>query len=919
MRLKATRCFLFRHDLERCVAVPAGEFCVELEDLSIDDVGDLVLNPEELWYQDMSKGDVIGAADMTLHEMSIYCGVWAPVHKRYRVQSMYACSVIVHGEFWGNFGVAYVGQSHVMTDQERLFFKSAAHLLGLMLERLKEHEDLKSSMRELQTVNFLAETGAELSQSAFFEIDHHNKVYHETGKFRELVPMVGRSWLPPHKWVLPEDYEKCKRSFDVLAQGIQGQIDMSFRSDYYGERRYYRLRVSRTEENDGPKYYGVIQDVTAITTQLKQLREESDIWSQVVNSIPTLIFVKNMSREGRLVVLNEAAANVFRLQKENVVGKTIAELKLKFSTDAFCKSDAQALLEPEGIVFDEIIEDEKGFFHHYTTSKKLHITSSGETLLFCTMNDITASYRQTSCEQAGNLALLETVNEQNLDKAISKISNAIMKNMQADRIVIVHSRGAENMHIERVWDSDNNLHEEDCTTILQPIWDHYQQTWLENKIVVLSDLRDGVFFEQLDRMPEYRAKSSILAPIWVNKQLWGIICISYEEQYQQFSDIDEHISRLMANIISLAVVRQEMADAIRISEFEKSTILNNIKIPLWLFNTEGMLLLANKEAAQFNGLDFGDLTTDQDRIYFTRQLPVGERQSVLQVKETGLSAHREFDKDNRHYVIDAEPVYDQSGQMAYIVQSAIDTTSLRQLIKYQEMIATCLEAFLSKNTIKEALDSVMKTICHYSNADGAFVLRFDQENDVAQPYFSYWPHEKQTVLNSSVQFERDEKWFQILSRHEMLIFPDIETAEARETFSKGWETEIKNRGIKSFFASGLYLDDQLWGDFGIVFGKQKHSMTEFEKNFLDMVGRVLGILLIRDRTHNELVSAMDNIRKNDDERNIRLENEIILNRGMNAVLSERNPMKAMRTVLRLVCDRLQAARVYVLRFNNEDK
>ncbi|MDD3586064.1 MAG: ATP-binding protein [Thermoguttaceae bacterium] len=919
LRLKATRCYLFRHDVSRRIVVPAGEYCAGQEDLSINEIGELILNPDEPWYQEMSQGNVIGAVDMTLPESLAFCGSWAPVHKRYRVQSMYACRVTVSGEFWGNFGVAYIGQSHVMTEQERLFFKSAAHLLGLMLERRKEHEDLQNSIRELQTVNSLAEIGAELSQSAFFEIDHHNTIYHETGKFKELVPMIGRRWLDIKEWILPEDYEKCKKSLDVLAQGAKRQIDISFRSDCFQERRYYRLRITRTEDKDGPKYYGAIQNVTAITTQLRQLREESDIWSQVVNSISTLIFVKNMSRKGRFVVLNEAAANLFRLPQDEMIGKTVTELKLSFPTEAFCESDAKALLNPEGIVFDETIVDENGFSHRYTTSKKRHITSSGESLLFCTMNDITASYRQTRCEQAGNLALLETVNEQNLDKAISKISNAIMNNMQADRIVIVHCDGGENRQIERVWDSDNDLYEKDCASILQPIWDHYQQMWLEDKVVVFSDLRNGAFHEKLNGMPAYRAKSAILSPIWVNKQLWGIICISYVERYQQFSEIDEQISRLMANIISVAVVRQDMADAIRVSEFEKSIILNNIKIPLWLFDAEGTLLLANKEAGQFNAMNFGVMKTARDRIDFTKQLPVEEQQSVLEAKDTGQSTSREIAKDSRHYILGAEPVYDESGQIAYVVQSAIDTTYLRQLIEYQEMIATCLETFLREDTIKDALASVMKTICHYSNADGAFVLRFDQDKCIAEPYFSYWPDCKQTVLNSSVHFDKKELWYRILSKREMLVFSDTETAEARTTFDKGWQRDIQGMGIKSFFAAGLYLDDELWGNFGIVFEKQNHCITDFEKNYLEMVGRVLGILLIRDRAHSELVNALDNIRKNEAEKNIRLENEIILNRGMNAVLGEQEPIEAMNSVLRLVCDKLQAARVYVLRFNYQDQ
>ena len=127
-----------------------------------------------------------------------------------------------------------------------------------------------------------------------------------------------------------------------------------------------------------------------LNERTKALQAQGEFFRQVIDINPSFIFVKD--REGRFVLVNQAAAKTYSLQPEEIVGKTDFELNpSKEDAEAYRRDDLDVLNSGrEKFIRDETHTNDAGEVRWYETTKRPIRDASGQaTHLLGVATDIT--------------------------------------------------------------------------------------------------------------------------------------------------------------------------------------------------------------------------------------------------------------------------------------------------------------------------------------------------------------------------------------------------------------------------------------------------------------------------------------------------------------------------------------------------
>ncbi len=126
----------------------------------------------------------------------------------------------------------------------------------------EEYEKRDSLARALTTLEF----ASELTVSAAFEYDFHQNKLVGSKMLDKLWPQKDGVPIPRKEWILPEDLPAFNRAFQRLRRGEDSLANLDFRSKYYGELRYYRLKACMDASNPmRHQIVGVLRDTTEQT------------------------------------------------------------------------------------------------------------------------------------------------------------------------------------------------------------------------------------------------------------------------------------------------------------------------------------------------------------------------------------------------------------------------------------------------------------------------------------------------------------------------------------------------------------------------------------------------------------------------------------------------------------------------------
>lgn len=123
----------------------------------------------------------------------------------------------------------------------------------------------------------------------------------------------------------------------------------------------------------------------------KGLRESSDYFSKIINSVADPIFVKD--RQHRWVLINNAYCAFIGYPAEKVLGKTDKDFFPQKETEIFWAKDEQVFNSGKENINEENFTDSKGVIHVISTKKTLYVDNNGAEFIVGVIRDITEHKR----------------------------------------------------------------------------------------------------------------------------------------------------------------------------------------------------------------------------------------------------------------------------------------------------------------------------------------------------------------------------------------------------------------------------------------------------------------------------------------------------------------------------------------------
>ncbi len=589
---------------------------------------------------------------------------------------------------------------------------------------------------EIISKNAILENAAEVSNMETFICNADFSVKRTTFSDRfdsSFWPLENGTAIPAEKWLIPEDLPDFKAEWRRLKSGEVSRIDLLYRSDYFGARKYFSMRVVRKEPGNGVgsvEYIGIIQDITKSKQDEFSLKDTTRLLSSILDNIPCSIFVKNHTRGGRYILANRFFREYVGMPGRAFEGLTDFDIFPPEAARSFIEDDERIVRGARILDRIEDVPNPDGSMRKSHTFKTSVLTESGDTQIIGISLDVTELVRAqermrayAEQERIINECLRIVLSGQGHDATANSILKAIGEGMGADRCYI--------FEFDDVAQVANNTHEWCAEGVASQIsglrgvafsdMPALRAALLERRLVVTDSLSpDGTpGFAAAKKAPAPQGVKTLLAAgIWRRGRLGGFIGVDFVKSARAFTQADEGMIESAARIMELYDERRMDFETLEQSEAEKGMILESMKIPILLFDAAGNLVNINTAAEKMAGRNAARILAEPCSESFCR----GRLKNCCHVKKcaaTGMEQSVEFEHGGRTYLANAYPVFSKDGRIANIIESFLDMTDFyegrRELEKAMEAAKAADRAksmFLA--TISHELRTPLNAVIGYS-------------------------------------------------------------------------------------------------------------------------------------------------------------------------------------------------------------
>ncbi len=815
------------------------------------------------------------------------------------------------------------GRRFHVSDSSAPIFGTDRQILGAILvfrdvtEEYLQRDRLRLAFAQL-------EAGTRVTRSATFIYNSKTDEISGSALLKELVPIRDGHVAEVSSWIFADDQAEVYRKWQNLKNRASESETFDFRARKEDGLHYFRMYVNC--EADSLKQWiltGVIQDVTVLRRAFEKLEEQKNLWEMVINAIPICFFAKD-AKDFRYVLSNTAfAEKLLGRRVEDVIGKTDSELfNRPEDADWFRDWDLKIMNSRDGEEFEETATDYLGRIRVFQTVKKPFHCADGRRLLIGASADITELRHLVTCEKANSEVLNAVAQCHDFETAVDSLSGVMMRRMDCDRIMLVQCDEKGILGLRKEWLSPGtaSIREVGLERHVE-LWNKNSHLLRANRIIRMADVtNDKVVSTGLRRDDKYRTISLIVAPVFLDGALWGAFFVSYARSRREFDDVDERIMRTCANAIAIAADSERQRQALRQADRERQLVLDNIHIPIWLHDRTGALVRANTAVCDLFGIPRGSLTTEKNRELLTAAFPAGTIQPIEETISTGKTVRRAMNLPGKEYIVTADPLFDDSGKLAFLVESAIDMTEFNRLLGGQKVVNCCLETLLSGQDVMKALERALEAICTHFGASRSYLLSFDLKKRTVSSFLEYTapgePFKTPSVRDQP--FTAKPAWVDRFRKDNMIVIED--TAKVSESdFGPAWLETVRKGGCRSIYAARLMIRSEIWGYLGLVF---RHSPVVLDKdlrNFLLSFAHFIEVILERMDASARLQETLEITRRSEQKKAELLENVQTVNSCLEALFTEENEEKAIRTVLKTISGHFKASRGYLLQITPDKK
>ncbi|MGE4564902.1 MAG: PAS domain-containing protein, partial [Victivallaceae bacterium] len=562
-------------------------------------------------------------------------------------------------------------------------------------------------------------------------------------------------------------------------------------------------------------------DITELEEAKRQTENANKLWDTVINAVPFFFYAKDADNDFRYSMANRKLAEFYNLAIDQLLGKNDRELK----SDAVfpeenVRSDEAIMLLPNGKESTVELLDGSSRRRHVRIHKMPFTTIDGRRMLLGVGIDVSLLHNLLESERISNELLSYATLETDFEKTLGQIARTLLRQLNCDRMMIGCRDHAGPLRLYRSWRHGGpSPVEGDELEAHQALWNCHLDEFEADHLVTVSG----------EEEPNIDSKSLIMAPVRINQQLWGVVFVGYTGHRRVFSDVDERIMRSTANIIALSLIRKLQLDEIERSNREKQLILNNIGIPIWLYDAAGRMIRVNTAACTIIGMSESEILQMPCRRIFCADSTLDDQDCPV-CRALASGKHEQITRrfNGREYIINAEPILDDDGKAINVVKSAIDVTDLNELMSNEQLLNTCMAAVLATDNPELSIKLVLEAFCLHLDADRCFILECNPESGRVSLFGEYQADESLPQIEiGSFRFKPDEPWMRKLQDREPLVVADL-LSEEGSRMCGSWVIVAKQYGIRSIYSSGIFVNGKLWGKFGVVYQRNQRNFSERE-------------------------------------------------------------------------------------------
>ncbi len=740
----------------------------------------------------------------------------------------------------------------------------------------------------------------ELLQNAA-ELAHVDYFYHDLKHGNTLVPC--RKYWPLNEkkglasargWVIEEDMERFETEWTKLLSGDIQSLQAAYRTRENGNIRYYVMRARRHVSGEGAspglELFGIIQDVTDYQNIVHSYEDANTLLNTILENFPNPVLLKDPEDGFKYVLANRGFCALLGRGQEEVIGKSDFELFSRREDAEQFRSDDTETMRSVGVQhFEDHFINLKGMAHDLLMSKISIRRSDGSHLLVAIGTDVTelknvqrerekvigdlTSYIE--CERSLNLCLQNITLQADFEQSIHFLLREIGETVGADRCYIFllseDGMSASNTHewiasgITQQLDNLQNLKVSDFTG--------YYDRLLRKEYLAFEDL-DRLQPEDLQFSVEFLKqqdiRSALLVGIWDKENLCGLVGVDFVRRKRSFKECDIHILKNAASLFLLARERNSQMNALADSVSLQRQIFESISIPILLLDKDFNVVKSNSAFEDFSGKHGSGFRSGKCFRQFCdcQELP-GNCPGRL-AGTTGRPHSLERKIKERRVLISAQPIFDRTGKLIYVLESGFDITELRmqqeklrrhneQMNAYLQQDVTvnaCLEMLALNSDFHFVLNEILRRIGQQLQANSCEVFRYDSANSLLLSEGFWTPQENAASNPRPGAFsERDyPECFRKLKNREMITV-DLRGGEEADPELGRVRDYLRGRGTQALCTVSIGFRGSFWGYIEVEFGGSDKSFDEAEVRLMFAAVRIIEILLERESERVKLTRS----------------------------------------------------------------
>lgn len=237
----------------------------------------------------------------------------------------------------------------------------------------------------------------------------------------------------------------------------------------------------------------------------------------------------------------------------------------------------------------------------------------------------------------------------------------------------------------------------------------------------------------------------------------------------------------------------------------------------------------------------------------------GFMQEILsEVLRTGKSRTEEYILDGRHqrgsFIYLPEQIFGRPAMLSV----GIDVDELYYLNQNEMIQMECLRTVLPEFNSNASFAAILKIFCEHLHGDRCYLVHYDLQNQNSRFVEEYCAPGIPT-LQGDFPAQPPEEIMDWINRNQTRASKDHKQEYYRvsELPDSPLARHLHLRGVKELYIMPIFLKNELWGSFGLVYKQRLSHLSDVQKQIFPMIAKMIELILLRQSYISDISEARD--------------------------------------------------------------